>query len=220
MKQIKTVISILLFLLFPNLTWSQNEHSDLSEILQTYYKSKDGQLVIKTINFANSDEANFEELQPIFTGFFGALFYSDADIKNQFKDKLQSFTNENFKQLFGSLIYRNGSSLFDRSLTLPSQNDMFWSAYFATGDSQYLDKIIANAALAEDRADINLFLTGASASWSLCSNAKQNDDVRNYLVSKKDSTPLIKEILEAEPSEFKAKIVKIIKEQREKGVWK
>jgi len=218
MKQLREFITGVLMLLFAFAAQAQNSQAEFSKILQTYYKDKDKELVQKTINFVNDPEADFQNIKPIFTGFFGALFYQDAAIKKDFQQKLQSFTNSEVRELFVYLIDHNGPKLYTDTEVSPTQNDMYWSSYFATGDIQYVDKIIANAALSENRTDLGLFLTGASAKWSLCSNATQDDGVKNHLAKQKDS-PLANEILTTDSETLKAQIINIIKEQRKKGIW-
>jgi len=96
---------------------------------------------------------------------------------------------------------------------------MNWSSYFATGDVKYLKKIISDIQLADDRKDMNLFLTGITARWSLCSNAKEDKKVKDYLFTLKDKSPVIGDILKKEPEEFNQEMVDVLKEQRAKGIW-
>lgn len=98
-------------------------------------------------------------------------------------------------------------------------NDRNWASYFATGNLKYYDNIIANVPYENERTDLSLFLAGASAKWSLCSNAKQDELVKKYLTGLKDKNENSKEILQEDPQYFKNKMVQIIKEQRLKGIW-
>ncbi len=96
---------------------------------------------------------------------------------------------------------------------------MNWASFFATGDVRFLDHIIGKILLAEDRIDRNLFLTGASAKWSLCSNARQDKLVKEHLTGVKENKKQIEEILKKEPQEFRQEMIDVIKEQRAKGLW-
>jgi hypothetical protein len=92
----------------------------------------------------------------------------------------------------------------------PSLNDMFWGAYFASGDTRYLKRLVSEMALCERTDSLMLFMTGSSAKWSLCSNACQYPEVKKYLTdaiktSPNNLLPYIKETLELSPSEVKDK---------------
>ena len=103
----------------------------------------------------------------------------------------------------------------------PPYNDINWAAYFASGNTDYLDNILKNTPYDLEREDLNLFMTGFSAKWSLCSNARQDKNVKAYLESVEEGEKYpIAEILEKEPYEFREKAIQVVKEQREKGVWK
>lgn len=96
---------------------------------------------------------------------------------------------------------------------------MNWSSFFATGNTKYLDHIISHIPYSENRTDVNLFLAGVTAKWSLCSNSRQHVAVNKYLNLLKDKNPLLKEILENEPQYFREMLIRILKKQRESGIW-
>ena len=220
MKQFKTFVILLITLMFSTLIYGQESPRDFSEILQTYYLHKDKDLVEKTVEFVNNPKADYKRLEPILTGFFGALFSADTEIRSEFFKNSDKFQNKDIKQLFAFLIETNIDSIYSKTPLSPSFNDMNWSSYFATGNVKFLDKIISNIPLAENRNDPNLFLTGASAKWSLCSNARQDKQVKEHLIIQKDNKKIIKEILIKEPQEFRQEMKDVIAEQRAKGLWK
>ena len=219
MKQLRTIMILLGTVWFSNLIYGQDSQRDFSEIMQTYYLYQDKDIVEKTIEFVNNPKADYKRLEPILTGFFGALFSNDTIVRSAFFKNSDKFQNTEFKQLFIFLNATNIDSIYSKTHLTPAFNDMNWSSYFATGNVKFLDKIISNVPLAENRIDRNLFLTGASAKWSLCSNARQNKQVKEHLMNQKDNKKIIKEILEKEPQEFKQEMKDIIVEQRAKGLW-
>lgn len=106
----------------------------------------------------------------------------------------------------------------------PGINDLNWGAFFATGHADFVQRIIAGIAFADEREDRNLFLTGHTACWSLSSNARIHLKVRELLVAAKASaTPrtriLIDQILTREPAAYRAEMVDIISRQRRLGRW-
>ena len=219
MRQLRTFIILLVTVSFSNLTYGQDSQRNFSEIMQTYYLNQDKDLVEKTIEFVNNPKADYKRLEPILTGFFGALFSADTTVRSAFLKNSDKFQNIDFKQLFIFLIATNIDSIYAKTPLTPAFNDMNWSSYFATGNLKFLDRIILNIPLAENRIDLNLFLIGATAKWSLCSIARQDKKVKEHISNQKVNKKVIKEILKKEPQEFKQEMKDIIAEQRAKGIW-
>ncbi|MDN3585194.1 hypothetical protein QWY86_00840 [Pedobacter aquatilis] len=219
----KTIASILLLattLMFSKTSFAQNADRGFGQILQTYYLSKDADIVNKSIDFINKTSMDYNRLYPIVTGFFGAAFQDDTVLKSDFKKKINRVDKPEIKQLLVSLLSSNIDTIYAKTKVSPVLNDMNWSSFFATGNTKYLDNIISQIPNMENRVDVNLFLTGGSAKWSLCSNSKKSSDVNKYLNSLKDKKPFLKEVLENEPQYFNNRIIDILKKQRENGLWK
>lgn len=202
----------------PGLSFGQETQRSFSDILQTYYLYKDKDLIEKTVDMLNSPKTEYKRFEPLLTGFYGALFSIDTIVRNSFASNISNLVNPDFKKLFKYLITSNIDSIYSKASLSPEYNDMNWASFFATGDVKFLDKIISNISLAENRIDRNLFLTGASAKWSLCSNARQDKRVKEHLAGLKENKN-INEILEKDPQEFRQEMIDIIKEQRAKGLW-
>ena len=218
MKKTITVL-IVIILSFSHTSFSQNNERNFNQILQTYYIEKDNKLIEHSIDFFNNVNPNNKNIQHIIIGFFGGLFLESPEIKNDFKNNIEKFQNENIKKMFSSLINENIKAIMSEYPISPSFNDMNWAAFFSTGKTEYLDLILKNCPEAENRIDLNLFLTGASAKWSLCSNSKQHEKIKEYLESNTTYKEMAEEIMNCDVSELKNNIVKVIKEQREKGIW-
>ncbi|SFS31992.1 hypothetical protein [Lutibacter maritimus] len=216
----KTIALLIVTILsFSNTLFSQNNERNFNQILQTYYIEKDNMLLEHSIDFFNNINPDNKNLKHIIIGFFGGLFIDSPEIKNDFKNNIEKFQNENIKNMFTSLTNENIKTFMSKYPISPSFNDMNWAAFFSTGKTEYLDLIFNNCSEAENRTDFNLFLTGASAKWSLCSNSKQHEKVKEYLESNTTNREMAQEILNSDVSELKSNIVTIIKEQREKGIW-
>ncbi len=200
------------------LSFGQEAQRTFSDIIQTYYLYKDKELVEKTIEELNSPKTEYKRFEPLMTGFYGALFSMDTVVRNSFNSSLNRITNQDFKELFKQLISSNIDSIYSKTPLSPEYNDMNWASFFATGDVKFLNKIIANISHAEERVDRNLFLTGASAKWSLCSNARQDKRVKEHLNGLKENKN-IQEILDKHPQEFRQEMINIIGGQRAKGLW-
>jgi len=219
MKTIKVIsIFFLIFFVTP-FSYGQSSERNFSNILQTYYLYKDKDLVDKTIDFVNHSPMSYKRLEPILTGFFGALFLYDKDVKKSFVSNFDKIEKPDIKELLVTLSSSNIDTLYSKTKITPEYNDMNWASYFATGNVKYIDNIISKVPYENERTDINLFLAGASAKWSLCSNASQDKLVKKHLNSLKDKNKNIKDILQEDPQYFKDKMVEILKEQKSKGIW-
>lgn len=219
MKRIKLSLLFLIALSLFNFSFGQNSDRQFGEILQSYYLYKDKDLINKTVDFVNNTNMEYNSLSPILTGFFGALFLSDSIVKTNFISNLNKVEKSDIKELLNTLASSNIDSIYSRAKISTQFNDMNWSSFFATGNTKYLDNIIANIAYSENRSDINLFLSGASAKWSLCSNSKQDKKVKLYLTSLQDSNKTIKDILDKDQQFFREEMISILKQQKAKGIW-
>lgn len=199
--------------------FSQQSNEKFGQYMQSYYQDNHDDLVEVTIEVINQPSTDFKRFEPIITGFFGALFQANPNVKEEFSQKMETVTRPEFQTLLETLSTSDIDSIYDQTPLSPAFNDMHWSSFFATGNTKYLDPIIQNTKLATDRVDRNLFLTGASAKWSLSSNAKYYDEVRAHLESLRKSHPEIKEILKKEPFELKQEMIDVIKAERAKGNW-
>lgn len=219
MKNLLIILFLTTALLFSKVSFAQNTDRNFEQILQTYYLYQDKNVVDKAIDFVNNTPKEYNKLRPILTGFFGAAFLNDGKLKKEFTLNINRIEKTEFKQLFIFTLSSNIDTLYSQTKISTSLNDMNWSSFFATGNTKYLDNIISHIPYMENRIDLNLFLAGATAKWSLCGNSKQNDVVNKYLNSLKDKNPTLKEILENDPQYFNNKIISILKNQKENGIW-
>jgi hypothetical protein len=89
----------------------------------------------------------------------------------------------------------------------PPLNDLFWGAYYASGDTRYLDRLIEHMRLVEEQQDPIIFLAGATARWSLGCHACSDPMVCRYLESVKSNHELgtrnhIELVLSVDPRGF------------------
>ncbi len=106
----------------------------------------------------------------------------------------------------------------------PAINDMNWGAFAATGHADFVNRLIAEVPHHDERDDLNLFVTGNTACWSLGSKARSEPKVRQLLENAQASAPprtrtLIGEILTRDPASYRQEMIEVIREQRRKGKW-
>ena len=98
----------------------------------------------------------------------------------------------------------------------PSINDMRWGAFFASGDTRYLSRLVYEMEYYDRDDSLKSFLASATAKWSLCSNALQFSEVKNYLVNAKDTCnkylrSQIEETLNSSPEDLRDKLFEKLK---------
>jgi hypothetical protein len=98
----------------------------------------------------------------------------------------------------------------------PSINDLRWGAFFASGDTRYLSKLVYEMEYYDRDDSLKSSVTVASAKWSLCSNAIQFSEVKHYLESAKDTCnkylqAQIEETLQSSPGDLQDKMIEKVK---------
>ena len=92
-----------------------------------------------------------------------------------------------------SIATRDGSKasnyVHDDSQIDPGKLDIWWISYFATGDTSFLDKILANVADPKSRSGVTNILVAGMANWSVASNCEQHAAVLEYVRSVLARTP-------------------------------
>lgn len=96
------------------------------------------------------------------------------------------------------------------------KNDMNWACYFASADTTYIKNLLDVASNYGERKDKNLYLTAATAMWSLASNSRF-PEVRRYLQS--HTGPVAKAVLNTTQESVAEEIRNTVAEQHQKGIW-
>jgi len=217
LKKSTTIILLMTVFSFSQNRFSQKEKINFNKITQRYYLEKDDKLVQHSIDYFNNPNLNSIKNKNFIIGFYGALFLESSEIKKEFKDNIDKFKNKDIRNFFNLLIDKNIKTTMREYPISPAFNDMNWAAFFSTGKTKYIDHIIKNSSEAGNRVDIKLFFTGTSAKWSLCLYSKRHKKVKEYLQS--NYKELAEEIIKSNPVDFKKNVIKVIKEQRKKGIW-
>lgn len=230
-KKINKIIflSIILFSSFgyskENLTKITNI-DEFSLFTQKYYLHPQPELINQAIIFIGSSEiSKGKNSQAPIVMIFSSLFSKYGDSKKSKWKRTINGIDEPAKSMLTFAINNTPFEILNKTVSSPSKNDMNWACFFITGETKYLDSIISELKYCDDRSNLRLFLAGTSAKWSLSSNARQDDRVREYiesLKSKGDSKMriLASEILEKNPSYIQEETVNILKEQKRVGTWK
>ncbi len=104
-------------------------------------------------------------------------------------------------------------------------NDMYWAAYFASGDARYVQKLIDQLAYCDERSDPYVYAMGISALWSLSSNARQNPDVLAIMQKVQQAASgrtqaLLSQALQETPQQIRDETLATLKAGKDSGSWK
>ncbi len=202
------------------------ESFDLGELMDSYYLDPRPEFIDEAIYaLSESDILENSETFPPAVGFLTEVFSSNPTRIGAWKETISKQPDGPRGVLTNALKLSADTSAIKTALPVsPSQNDMFWGAYFASGDIAYLDLLISNLAFCDERKDLNLFLTGGSAKWSLSSNIRQHFRVKEHVQTRlvdlngTKNQPL-NEAIESAPGDLKEEMVEILRTQHAAGIW-
>jgi hypothetical protein len=107
----------------------------------------------------------------------------------------------------------------------PETNDLYWGAFFASGNPVYVKKLLQRVPLSEERDDFRIWVTGGTAKWSLASNAQQHPLVRSILEGERQSAgkrtqEIISDLLTGDPERFRQEMQETYAKQKAARKWK
>lgn len=225
MKRIATLPYLLLMMSFGATALFSQESitspEEFNAFIHRYYLSPKPTLVPSAItHYAATYTANKSSLPPIIS-FFNRVFSDNPASRGEWKKVIDRQEPE-LKEFLLAALNTDSSAYLANKKASPALNDMNWGAYFASGDEKYLKNLLDATRHRDERKDLNLFLAGFSAEWSLSSNARQHETVLKFLLreqGKGKHRETITEILNTEPEGIRKKAIDVISQQKAKGVW-
>ncbi len=200
---------------------------DLNNFVLHYYLHPQPELVIPAIEYAGTIRlfTKHEELALPVTAFFSVLFSMYQESIDEWKKSVDQQDTQTQKFLIKAMG-NTPRQLAAQENSGMARNDIFWFAFFANGDTSYLDEIIGQLKYLEERKDFGLFLTAATAEWSLTSNSKNHLLVKATLETYKRNCVeenmclIFDKILTQSPAQIEAEHREIISAQQKKGLWR
>lgn len=193
--------------------------------VETYYLHPQRKLINSAITFASSSGmASAKNMKAGLLMSFSCLFSMyDSTQKDKWAQTIKGL-NKPEKVLLTESINKSPSELLKNMPLSAARNDMNWACFFITGDKKYVNDIIHVLKHLDNRKDIELYLTAASAKWSLSSNAQYHPEVKATIETLKNSDipamrSVAKDILSQTPKQIREETVVIVKDQKSKGVW-
>ena len=104
-------------------------------------------------------------------------------------------------------------------------NDLYWGAFFATGKTVFIERLLDETKYANQLDDKDLWAAGITAKWSLASNAREHPLVRTILESEKANADkptqdLIADLLTKDPTDYQREARETSAKQHVAGKWK
>ncbi len=198
---------------------------ELTEFAENYYLTPRPDLVESAFRyFISSDLVKLEKKRlPLLLTFSCIFSNSDASHRDEWLKNLSGI-DQQFQLIIKALFEYPPEKFLNEPTVSPLSNDMNWACFFASGKTKYLDNIIETLKYLDKNDELELYLTGASAKWSLSSNSRKHIRVQNFIETIKKTEPpeiqtILKEIIDKTPEQIQQESVAFLKEQRLKGVW-
>jgi ketosteroid isomerase-like protein len=161
---------------------------------------------------------------PSFVGFFSEVFTANPGRLAQWQALIPKQEASTRRLLYQALSISKASGVLTIEGHSPAINDMYWGAFFASGRRTYLQKLVDQLRYWDERDDQMLFFAGASAKWSLSSNASSDSLVRttlagHTLTADQRTRAHIDELLRKGPAQVKQEMAEVVRQQREAGNW-
>lgn len=200
---------------------------DLDAFMGSYYQHPDPSKIPQAINaFASSGDAVLPGSANPALAFFSLVFSANPKKLPEWQKDI----NEQdilSKAILGQAVFYSHDPkwIVELPYHTATTNDMYWAAYFASGDPLYVRKVIKQLVYCDERTDVNLYLTGASAQWSLAGNAANHPDVRAIMEKASHSATgrvqkLLVAALQQTPEQIRNETISVLKAGKAAGNWK
>ncbi|HTO04917.1 MAG TPA: hypothetical protein VL069_14495 [Opitutus sp.] len=169
--------------------------AELDEFVTGYYRNPQPELIARAIE-AFGPSGFVKDRAEVYVGFFAEVLAANPGRIVEWRnvmDRQDRPTRELFKQ--ARRLARPGALLASEGHSV-ALNDRYWGAFFASGNSEYLNKLVDNLRHIDDEQP-PLFWAGATAMWSLARNGPAHPLVEVTLESRQDKTdhPRTREII-------------------------
>lgn len=197
----------------------------LNQKLTYFYQNPDSGTLHSIINTIRLDKQVREAFPPpAILGFCTGVLLSRNPNSRILKSELEKHRTE--VRLFEAILFfgQTQDTLIHWPEHSAEMNDVIWAAYFGTGETKYLDRLLTETRYKDREDSLQLFFAGSSAMWSLASNARQHPSIKEYLnklsssVNDAQKKANLQEILTRDPNEFREETVTRIKSMKERGL--
>lgn len=106
-----------------------------------------------------------------------ALWFSNCAEASALLLAFRYETSPEGKELIDRLLKEEPPDLLSLPIASPAVLDMLWGSFYVTGDERCVQRVIGALALSKVKGDLEKFLIGEAARWSLIENAAQHERV-------------------------------------------
>jgi len=203
-----------------------NTMEDVSAFMETYYLHPRPDRIGDLIDVLSpSGFVQKRTNGSVVVAFFSEIFAANPSRVAEWQERIAK-QNDRIKYLLerALAVSRTGGVLRGSSHS-PEANDAYWAAFFASGKPEFIYRLVDQLRYFDERNDLVLFFAGATAKWSLASNAQKYPAVRSAIenarpTADKRTQGLIDELAKEDPATVKQEIGQIIQAQRQAGKWK
>ena len=104
-----------------------------------------------------------------------AFWFADTD-----EARSQLAALEKKDKHFAAFLKNPAPSILDAEITIPNSLDMCWGHFFASGNTDYIKKIIGTLEYKNEKTDQAKIMVYGAARWSLASNCIQHKTVLEF----------------------------------------
>ncbi len=189
--------------------------------VMNFFREKNQALLEMTLDNLSSILAMGGHDQKIFLVFHAQLFKENS-WKERFMVVAQGRDSHELQSFLKGVEEVDLDAIFNSQAPTGFENDYLWACFFATGDMVFVDRLLEIAeAYSLERKDINLFMAGITAAWSLSSNANQFPEVGQHLEQRFEETnsELVRLLLDKSPGEWRNSMYNVLQIQKQAGIW-
>ena len=230
-KRAIRIAAILLFAVNGGVVTAQDSSelktpADVSGFMQSYYLHPQPDRIGSVIDaLPASGILKSRNQAPPLIGFFSEIFTANPTRLPEWQSIIAKQDDQTKAVLDQALKLSKSEGVLNSSGHSPQLNDAYWGAFLATGNPKFVDKVVDQVKYFDERTDEALFFAGATAMWSLASNARTytvvNSAVEGAKVNAdKRTQELIAQLLSDDPERIKQEIAEVIKTHRGAGKWK
>src|SRR5918994_5863585 len=144
----------------------------VDSFVQTYYRSPRPDLIADLFRALQpTGVSERPNAGPPFVGFLSEVFAANPGRTADWQALVPAQEASTRRLLYRALAISKAGGVLTLEGHSPPLNDMYWGAFFATGRTAFLQKLVDQLRYVDERDDEELFFAGATAKWSLASNA-------------------------------------------------
>ena len=194
--------------------------------MQTYYLHPQPELIGNLIDalYPSGFLQKRANINPV-VGFFSEIFAANPNRLPQWQVLIAKQDVQTKAALDQALSAAKSGGVLKVSGHTAGLNDMYWGAFCASGNPKFVYRLVDQLQYFDERNDESLFFAGATAMWSLASNAKTQPAVHSAIEdartkADKRTQELISKLVTEDPEKIKLDSGEIVRKQRETGKWK